>query len=554
MAGAGRQAMEPEGTANIAPAAIGRQLGLSPGRTSPAQDRRPGQALQRPAQIAAEHLGLIEAAGPAAAGVQRHGHHQLRSRPASGVDAAGHELGQHATGSQIAAELEALDQGFGGTAIGKGRKGRIEGRQSGRAATAQAHRVDPLQTTALTAGLDPVELRFASPAAVETGTAGQSADQTDGRIQPAVNLEQALQVDKSAPTSGYLPSCHANVLPLPMPTPELSIRNDWRHDEVEALFELPFADLLHRAQGLHRQHFDPNEVQVSTLLSIKTGRCPEDCKYCPQSVRWNTGLEDEDLLPLHVVRDAARRARESGAERFCMGAAWRRPKDRQLDQVIEMLKVVRDEGLETCLTLGMLTPDQAHKLRDAGLDYYNHNLDTSPEYYQEIISTRSYDDRLQTLEAVRQSGMKVCCGGIIGMGESRADRAGLIQALANLPEHPQSVPINQLVQVPGTPLDGTDPIDPLEFVRTIAVARIVLPASRVRLSAGREDMSDELQALCFLAGANSIFYGDKLLTTGNPDVERDDRLFERLGINRGKATLQSGSPETAACDRLAAGH
>ena len=339
-----------------------------------------------------------------------------------------------------------------------------------------------------------------------------------------------------------------------MPTPELSIRNDWRHDEVEALFELPFADLLHRAQGLHRQHFDPNEVQVSTLLSIKTGRCPEDCKYCPQSVRWNTGLEDEDLLPLHVVRDAARRARESGAERFCMGAAWRRPKDRQLDQVIEMLKVVRDEGLETCLTLGMLTPDQAHKLRDAGLDYYNHNLDTSPEYYQEIISTRSYDDRLQTLEAVRQSGMKVCCGGIIGMGESRADRAGLIQALANLPEHPQSVPINQLVQVPGTPLDGTDPIDPLEFVRTIAVARIVLPASRVRLSAGREDMSDELQALCFLAGANSIFYGDKLLTTGNPDVERDDRLFERLGINRGKATLQSGSPETAACDRLAAGH
>jgi biotin synthase len=339
-----------------------------------------------------------------------------------------------------------------------------------------------------------------------------------------------------------------------MPTPELSIRNDWRRDEIEALFELSFADLLHRAQGLHRQHFDPNEVQVSTLLSIKTGRCPEDCKYCPQSVRWNTGLEDEDLLPLHVVRDAARRARESGAERFCMGAAWRRPKDRQLDQVIEMLKVVRDEGLETCLTLGMLTPDQARKLKDAGLDYYNHNLDTSPEYYEEIISTRSYDDRLQTLEAVRQSGMKVCCGGIIGMGESRTDRAGLIQALANLPEHPQSVPINQLVQVPGTPLDGTDPIDPLEFVRTIAVARIVLPASRVRLSAGREDMSDELQALCFLAGANSIFYGDKLLTTGNPDVERDDRLFERLGINRGKATPQSGAPETAACDRLAAGH
>jgi biotin synthase len=337
-----------------------------------------------------------------------------------------------------------------------------------------------------------------------------------------------------------------------MPTSELSIRHDWQRREIEALFELPFADLLHRAQTLHRQHFDPNEVQVSTLLSIKTGRCPEDCKYCPQSVRWNTGLEDEELLPLHVVRDAARKARESGAERFCMGAAWRRPKDRQLDQVIEMLKVVRDEGLETCLTLGMLTPDQARKLKDAGLDYYNHNLDTSPEYYEEIISTRTYDDRLDTLEAVRQSGMKVCCGGIIGMGESRADRAGLIQALANLPEHPQSVPINQLVQVPGTPLDGTEALDPLEFVRTIAVARIVLPASRVRLSAGREDMSDELQALCFLAGANSIFYGDKLLTTGNPDVERDDRLFERLGVNRDKAKRSTDRPDGAACDPLAA--
>jgi len=337
-----------------------------------------------------------------------------------------------------------------------------------------------------------------------------------------------------------------------MPASELSIRHDWQRREIEALFELPFADLLHQAQTVHRQHFDPNEVQVSTLLSIKTGRCPEDCKYCPQSVRWNTGLEDEELLPLHVVRDAARKARESGAERFCMGAAWRRPKDRQLDQVIEMLKVVRDEGLETCLTLGMLTPAQARKLKDAGLDYYNHNLDTSPEYYEEIISTRTYDDRLETLEAVRDSGMKVCCGGIIGMGETRADRVGLIQALANLPEHPQSVPINQLVQVPGTPLDGTEALDPLEFVRTIAVARIVLPASRVRLSAGREDMSDELQALCFLAGANSIFYGDKLLTTGNPDVERDDRLFERLGLNQDKSKRSTDRPDDAACDPLAA--
>ncbi len=322
-----------------------------------------------------------------------------------------------------------------------------------------------------------------------------------------------------------------------MSNTQLSTRHDWTRGEIEALFDLPFSDLLFHAQQVHRQHFDPNQVQVSTLLSIKTGRCPEDCKYCPQSVRWNTGLKEEALLPLEEVRKAARRARESGAERFCMGAAWRRPKDRQLDQVIEMLKIVREEGLETCMTLGMLTREQAQRLKDAGLDYYNHNLDTSPEYYEEIISTRTYDDRLDTLEAVRDSGMKVCCGGIIGMGESRADRVGLIAALANLPEHPQSVPINQLVQVPGTPLDGTEPIEPLEFVRTIAVARIVLPRSRVRLSAGREAMSDELQALCFLAGANSIFYGEKLLTTGNPDTAADDRLFARLGINTGKSGL-----------------
>ncbi len=334
---------------------------------------------------------------------------------------------------------------------------------------------------------------------------------------------------------------------------ELSTRHDWGRDEIAALFELPFADLLFRAQTVHRQRFDANQVQVSTLLSIKTGRCPEDCKYCPQSVRWNTGLEEESLLPVEVVRDAARKARAAGAERFCMGAAWRRPKDRQLDQVIDMLKAVRAEGLETCLTLGMLTTEQARRLKEAGLDYYNHNLDTSPEYYEEIISTRHYQDRLDTLEAVRETGMKVCCGGIIGMGESRQDRVGLIQALANLPEHPQSVPINRLVQVPGTPLDGTEAIDPLEFVRTIAVARIVLPTSRVRLSAGREDMSDELQALCFLAGANSIFHGEKLLTTGNPEVDRDETLFRRLGINAQPAAAQT-DPQAAASPDRTLGH
>jgi biotin synthase len=317
-----------------------------------------------------------------------------------------------------------------------------------------------------------------------------------------------------------------------------AIRHDWTPDQIANLFGLPFNDLLFRAQHTHRQHFDANEVQVSTLLSIKTGRCPEDCKYCPQSVRWNTELEDRELMPVDEVRQAARRARASGAERFCMGAAWRRPKDHQLDQVIEMLKAVREEGLETCLTLGMLSEDQAGRLKAAGLDYYNHNLDTSPDYYQKIISTRSFDDRLQTLKHVRQAGMKVCCGGIIGMGESRDDRIGLLLELANLPEHPQSVPINRLVQVPGTPLEGTDEIDHFEFIRTIAVARILMPASRVRLSAGREDMSDAMQALCFLAGANSIFYGDKLLTTGNPDTHADDLLFARLGINQHKQDHQ----------------
>jgi biotin synthase len=312
-------------------------------------------------------------------------------------------------------------------------------------------------------------------------------------------------------------------------------RHDWKSTEIGALFELPFSDLLFRAQSVHRAHFDPNDVQVSTLLSIKTGRCPEDCKYCPQSVRWNTGLDEEDLLSVDAVRAAARKAREAGSRRFCMGAAWRRPKDRQIDRVLELLEVVRDEGLETCMTLGMLTADQARRLGEGGLDYYNHNLDTSPEYYDEIITTRRFDDRLETLGHVREAGMKVCCGGIVGMGESREDRIGLLAQLANLPEHPQSVPINQLVRVPGTPLADVEALDPLEFVRTIAVARVLMPTARVRLSAGREAMTDEMQALCFLAGANSIFYGDKLLTTGNPDVDADRKLFERLGINRDPA-------------------
>lgn len=309
------------------------------------------------------------------------------------------------------------------------------------------------------------------------------------------------------------------------------LRHDWKPDEVEALLDLPLSDLIFRAQTLHREHFDPNTVQISTLLSIKTGACPEDCAYCPQSAHHDVALERERLLPVAEVVEAARNARAQGATRFCMGAAWRNPTDRNLERVIEMVQAVKDEGLETCMTLGMLKAEQARRLAEAGLDYYNHNLDTSPEFYGHIISTRTYQDRLETLEHVREAGMNVCCGGILGMGESRRDRARLLQQMATLPVHPESVPINQLIQVEGTPLHGIDDLDPLEFVRTIAVARILMPASYVRLSAGRTEMSDEMQALCFLAGANSLFYGDTLLTTPNPGENHDLALFERLGLH-----------------------
>ncbi len=307
-------------------------------------------------------------------------------------------------------------------------------------------------------------------------------------------------------------------------------RHDWTVPEAQALLAAPFMDLLYAAQRVHRRHFDANRVQISTLLSIKTGGCPEDCAYCPQSVHFDTGLQGERLMPLAEVAAAARRAREAGATRFCMGAAWRRPTDRNLDRVIDMIGVVREAGMESCVTLGMLSEPQAQRLAEAGLDYYNHNLDTSPEYYGQIISTRSYQDRLETLAHVREAGINVCCGGIIGMGEGEQDRAGLLVALANLPAHPESVPINQLVAVQGTPLAGQAPPDPLEFVRVIAAARIMFPRSWVRLSAGRNDMSDEQQALCFLAGANSIFYGERLLTTDNPVADADAALFQRLGV------------------------
>jgi biotin synthase len=304
----------------------------------------------------------------------------------------------------------------------------------------------------------------------------------------------------------------------------------WPVDKVLELFNLPFNDLLFRAQQVHRENFDPQEVELATLLSIKTGGCPEDCGYCPQAARYDTGVQAQKLMELEKVLEAARAAKEHGATRFCMGAAWRGPKDRDLDHVEAMVRGVKDLGLEACVTLGMLEDGQAERLKAAGLDYYNHNLDTAPEFYNDIISTRNYENRLDTLEKVRNAGIKVCCGGIVGMGESRRQRAGLIAQVANLDPYPESVPINHLVQVAGTPLHGTDPLDPLEFVRTIAVARITMPKARVRLSAGRRELGEAVQALCFTAGANSIFYGDKLLVTGNPDAEADLVLLEKLGM------------------------
>ena len=334
--------------------------------------------------------------------------------------------------------------------------------------------------------------------------------------------------------------------------PAAAIRHDWSLGEVQALFALPFLDLLLRAQAAHRAHHEPNTVQMSTLLSIKTGACPEDCAYCPQSVRYDTGVEAQPLMQVDEVRAAAARAKAAGATRFCMGAAYRAPKARELAVIADMVRAVRALGLETCATLGMLKPEQAATLKEAGLDYYNHNLDTSSEFYGQIIKTRSYQERLDTLSAVRAAGIKVCCGGIVGLGESEQDRAQLLRTLANLPEHPESVPINQLVKVPGTPLAQGPPVDPFDFVRTIAVARLLMPRAHVRLSAGREAMSDELQALCFLAGANSIFYGEKLLTTGNPDVERDQQLFARLGL-AAEAAPAAAARRARSTDSAAAG-
>ena len=304
----------------------------------------------------------------------------------------------------------------------------------------------------------------------------------------------------------------------------------WSFEQAKELISLPFNDLLFKAHSIHRQHFDPNTLQISTLLNIKTGSCPENCSYCPQSAHYNTGLKKEPLFKLEDVAEAAKRAKETGSTRFCMGAAWRGPRDEDLDIVCEMVKEVKKLGLESCVTLGLLKNDQAKKLKEAGVDYYNHNIDTSPDYYSKIITTRTFEDRMQTLEYVRESGMKVCCGGIIGMGETEDDNVNMLLTLANLDEPPESVPINKLIPIPGTPLEGVKPTDPFDFVRTIALTRILMPNSYVRLSAGREDMLEELQALCFFAGANSIFYGEKLLTAANPKPEQDMRLLNKLGM------------------------
>ena len=335
---------------------------------------------------------------------------------------------------------------------------------------------------------------------------------------------------------------------IPVPTTSKHLPAPaWSAADVMALYELPFMDLVHRAQQVHRAHFDPNTIQLSSLLSIKTGGCPEDCAYCPQSSHYDTGLDADKLMPLTDVVAAARAAQAGGAQRFCMGAAWRSPKPHHLEAVAEMVTAVKALGLETCVTLGMLRDGQAEQLKEAGLDYYNHNLDTSPEFYGKIISTRTYQDRLDTLDRVRDAGINVCCGGIVGMGESRQERAGLIAQLASMEPYPESVPINNLVQVEGTPLANVEALDPFEFVRTIAVARITMPNAAVRLSAGREAMDDALQALCFMAGANSMFYGDALLTTANPQMEADQRLLQRLGMRVDASQQHHQHAEGATC-------
>jgi len=354
---------------------------------------------------------------------------------------------------------------------------------------------------------------------------------TQKTIKSLLNFINSNKIAKSQPILLSMKQESQKIIDFKLPeAPTQKTRHDWQVAEILQLFALPFNDLVFKAAEIHRQFHDPNKVQISTLLSIKTGSCPENCKYCPQSAHYNTGLEKESLLALNKILEAAESAKQAGASRFCMGAAWRSLHDRDVDKICTIIDEVKKTGLETCMTLGMLTESQSAKLKEAGLDYYNHNIDSSEEFYSQIISTRNFEDRLNTLKNVREAGLNVCSGGIIGMGETRDDRAKMLIVLANLPQHPQSVPINMLVKVKGTPLENVADLDPFEFVRTIAVARIMMPQATVRLSAGRENMNEQVQALCFLSGANSIFYGEKLLTTANPEIERDQALFAKLGI------------------------
>ncbi len=522
-----------KGGVQVAPTRAGVEAGL---RVRVAQAQQ-GPGIQRNAQGAGQWPGqlkrLVVAALAQALPMQGHAEQSLGQRCWRPLGrCVDHQGGKQSPGSQVALELEARFEQIQRMRIAKRSPGRGKRRFALEADAATLGGMLQRQGTTCATAMIPRQVGMAARAEIAPVRAVRSAEQAarrqyrgDYRADGRVNLSPPFQVDSLR--------CRTQTLQLyrKPDAPMSSLRHDWARSDVLALLDLPFADLLQRAHGVHRAHHDANAVQVSTLLSIKTGGCPEDCAYCPQAARYSTGVEAEKLLPLETVIERASQAKAAGATRFCMGAAWRSPKDRDVPKVAAMIRAVHALGMETCATLGMLSERQAESLREAGLDYYNHNIDTAPEFYADVIKTREFQDRLDTLGHVRKAGMKTCCGGIVGMGESRAQRAGLLQALANLPEHPQSVPINRLVQVEGTPLAGTAPLDPFEFVRTVAVARILMPRSMVRLSAGRAEMSDELQALCFFAGANSIFYGEKLLTTGNPDVHADQQLFARLGIH-----------------------
>ena len=525
---------------HVARAGAGPQVALLGRGAAALEQAGTERQAECPGRALADDGRLVVAALEIARAMERHRQDDFRQRPRDGAPRLRKQQAEQPPVGRLAMELQCLHAVVDGPVVPQGRDEEVAGRhpQRGRTANGRGSRQRALAGLAQVDGL---ALAIAAPRR-QAQQAGRRQAEAHGRTTPAHDCRPAQTdvVDNEAQAPE-----HARIFAAPNgpghvtnPLPSPGNAMNWTVAEVERLFALPFLDLLFAAQQVHREHHDPRAVQLSTLLSIKTGACPEDCAYCPQSIRHESGVGREGLLPLETVRERARAAKAAGATRFCMGAAWRSPKPQDIERVAAMVRAVRALGLETCATLGMLTPAAARQLKDAGLDYYNHNLDTSARYYGEIITTRTYQDPLDTLAAVRDAGLRVCCGGIIGMGEGVRDRAALLVTLAGLPEPPQSVPINRLVPVRGTPLADAPPLDPFDFVRTIAVARIVLPRATLRLSAGRETMSDELQALCFLAGAGSIFHGERLLTTGNPDATRDQQLLARLGLAaRGAGTL-----------------